>query len=400
MTKTLTTSSKIAATQSKEALIKAALINFIATNNRLPCPADPTKLLTASAGTEAFTAGTTGVHATCSLTISGAIPTLGLTPTQYVTGVVPWVSLGLTQDGATDGYNQLFTYQVSLTAIQTLSATSIQALSTNTFGAPAISGLEGAIAIFSTASTAPSLATSPVALNNQINYCASTIATTNFSFNPCAAVAIIISYGADGYGAYTSSGTQIPPPPTTFTDEFENANGDNFFVMHDFSLSTTNPFDDIILPLSANDLLTPLTNNGTIQTSNALLTSDFANITTALAAYAVANRNNIANCTGLGTHQYVLPPTSALLPALIASLSAANPALYIPYSSAYDPWGNPIQYDTSTGNTTITMCTPASTAYLLRSYGPDGIKNTNDDITMTVQVSQIQSIVTNNSWPW
>jgi len=36
---TLSSSSKIAATQSKEALIKAALINFIAVNNRLPCPA-------------------------------------------------------------------------------------------------------------------------------------------------------------------------------------------------------------------------------------------------------------------------------------------------------------------------------------------------------------------------
>ena len=39
-TTVLLKSSKISATQSKEATIKAAIISFIAINNRLPCPAD------------------------------------------------------------------------------------------------------------------------------------------------------------------------------------------------------------------------------------------------------------------------------------------------------------------------------------------------------------------------
>ncbi len=399
MTKTLSSSSKIAATQSKEALIKAALINFIATNNRLPCPADPTKLSTQFAGTEAIGAVTAGV---CNATPN-------ITYGTVVSGLAPWAALGLTQDSATDGYNQFFTYQVTLTATQTVAATAAG------LGKQTISGLQGAISIFSTAYPTPptASATSPIALNNEINYCGQT------SFNPCAAVAIIVSYGADGLGAFSSSGTQSNLPPAN-TDEAENANLDSFFVMKDASISSANPFDDIILPLSSNDLLSPLTANGTVQTYNAVLNNDFANITAALTAFALNNRASSGPYCPLGgpftygTYAYQLPnkligtllPLSGQGPTPILSVTISPGTVAppnIPISAAYDPWGKPIYYDiatvlpnppyVNTANTNyqlpIIQCSVASyPSYILRSSGPDAQLGTNDDISLIVPASQ------------
>ena len=334
MTKTLTASSRITSTQTKEYIIKTALINFIATNNRLPCPADPSNILVpASAGTEA-----------CSLTPNGT------SPNKVLTGVVPWTALGLTQDSATDGYYNFFTYQVALTATQTVAVTAA-ALNKQT-----ISGLKGAITILNSSG------------GTQINNCTTT------GYNPCSAVAMIVSYGQDAYGAYESNGSQLPVP-TGYTDENENANGDNVFVMKDASSSTTNPFDDILLPLTTNDLLSSLITNGSVLNYTAVLNNDFANLTSLITAYTILTRPNSS-------------PSIYTLPSAITNFLPT----VVPYFF-YDPWGTPIKY-TQTYSSGITCSNPipgGQSAFTLSSAGPDGTWSTTDDISITIYGGQIMS---------
>jgi prepilin-type N-terminal cleavage/methylation domain-containing protein len=361
MTKTLTTSSKIAATQSKEALIKAALINFIATNNRLPCPGDPspTVLSGISAGSEAITSGVCNATGLIHNSTFGTV----------VTGVVPWIQLGLSQEAATDGYNQLFSYQVTLSATTTVAATSVTASGQRT-----ISGLRGDISLFS--ATPPVAATSLTALGNQINYCT----PANFSVNPCAAVAIIVSHGEDLIGAFTLGGQTQP----TTADELENANNDSYFVKHDFSINSANPFNDIILPLSVNDLLSSLSTNGTVQNFNAVINSNIATIISAVTNYSIANATGIPGNRTLH------------LPASLAVLS-------LPQSVINDPWGMPYVYTLTTSSLT-NLTSPATVLYSLQSDGPDKIPANADDLPtssgVSITVSQFQSSVPLASGFW
>lgn len=362
-TTALTNSSRISTTKSKENSIKTALINFIATNGRLPCPADPTPsvLSGASAGTEAITAG--GVCNAAGLfynTTYGSV----------VTGVVPWVSLGFTQDGATDGYNQLFTYQVTLSATTTVPVTSVTVTGQRT-----ISGLRGDISIFS--ATTPVAATSLAVLGNQINYC--TPAT--FSVNPCAAVAVIVSHGADLSGAFTVSGQTLP----TTADELENANKDSYFVTHDFALNAANPFDDILLPLSVNDLLSPLITNGSLQNYNAVINSNIATIMAAITNYAITHTTGSAGSRNL------------FLPANLVLLS-------LPQSVINDPWGMPYIYIPKSPLNFDNADLVTTNLYTLQSNGPDKTAGNTDDLpTATgvgVTLSQFETSVPLASGFW
>jgi prepilin-type N-terminal cleavage/methylation domain-containing protein len=375
MTKTLSSSAKISATQSKEALIKAALINFIAVNNRLPCPADPGN----STGLEAVNAAVPKRCTTSATLVATASTTVPPAPSNSIfIGLVPWATLGLTQDGATDGYNQLFTYKVAAIAIQTVPVAALTAVPLANLGqVPTISGLEGAISIYTSS-----------AFTIQTNNCT----PAGFTYNPCAAVAVIISYGSDGYGAYTSSGAQNAVP-AGYADELVNAGTTtNQIVMHDFSMSTTNPFDDIILPMTSSDLLSPLSANGTIQPYNAVLNNDFANITSAITASIMATRV-----------QGLLPPPSTF------ALTSGNAVLLtLPQSVSYDPWGHQIQFAFNIGapgpspittaqgtafncsGTNPPLAIPQSNIlFSLHSYGPDNIPNNADDIFAFITLSQL-----------
>ena len=358
MTKTLSSSSKISATQSKEALIKAALINFIATNNRLPCPADPTAT-TSTAGTLSTPAGTFGTETVTAATPKGCAMPLN---TNVYAGVVPWVTLGLTQDAATDGYNQYFTYLVASTGIQTVSASLVNS------GIPSISGLKGAISIYASSTT----------LTAPTNNCTPTGSTA--TYNPCSVVVALISHGADGYGAYTNGG---PAPAFAFADENQNALHTNQIVMHDFAMNATNPFDDIILSMTASDLLSPLSANGTIQPYNALLNNDFAIITSSITNYVLSSRTGCG-----GTCTFNFPSTASMTP--LSPLGTAT--VPMPSSVINDPWGTLIVYTRSVASisaTTVPSTYPyTATVFTLQSNGPDGVSGTSDDITSSVTVSQ------------
>src|SRR5450830_1060536 len=365
---------RITTTKQKEDAIKSALISFIARNNRLPCPAVAGLAPGAVGyGVEALIPGT------CTNTFQDALPVT------VVTGVLPWSSLGITDESASDGYYNRFTYQVKLSATNTNSQT--------------IAGLNG---IISTHLAAPAvLATSPASLVNHTNLCVST------AFNPCSSVAIIVSHGQNGFGAFSPRGIQVPTAGAG-ADELENIDNDSKFVIKEFSSSATNPFDDIVLPLTPPDLLSPLTTRGSMDDYRAALNKNFTAITSAIIAKAVDKRT--------GNSYPISIPIQTPIPTPIPSTSpTVGPfdTSLLSNATLIDPWGanityqrydinNPLNPALLVNNTTqmkvISSTTPSFIAFTLTSNGPDGVSGTSDDITSTIYVSQLMSVINNSVW--
>lgn len=97
-------------TKKKLENIQAALTNFVMINRRLPCPADGTGVeggLGAAVvrGVELRSGATTGFGVDCERAGSPA--------TDQTTGVVPWVTLGLSESDTLDAWNNHITYRVA-----------------------------------------------------------------------------------------------------------------------------------------------------------------------------------------------------------------------------------------------------------------------------------------------
>ncbi len=86
----------ISETQTKQERIKLALVSFLRSNGRLPCP-DNAALPAAPTGLE---------PAVCTTALPATNPAAG-------SGRVPWQTLGLTRDAALDGWGNYFTYRVA-----------------------------------------------------------------------------------------------------------------------------------------------------------------------------------------------------------------------------------------------------------------------------------------------
>ena len=274
---------QIEVTRTKQEAIKIALIGFLARNYRLPCPALAT--LSESAANEGVEAAPSGGNCT-GITASGA------SPNQVVTGTVPWVSLGLTREARLDAYVNRHTDQV------VPGATSLTS--------PTVSGMTGRITTHGAGPGVPGVPPT-VPTGNQINYCTPVGATVN----PCAGVAVIVSHGKDGYGAYTRSGARIPfDSSVTGNDAKENALDlsdltkppDSKFVVKDYSGTDANPFDDMVMVLTTNDLLSPLVIAGTLKDYRGTLDNTFQIMLAGAISFAVNNRTG-----GAGRYQYDLP---------------------------------------------------------------------------------------------
>ena len=98
------TNTRITTARDQENVIKTALITFLASNNRLPCPAmENLPDTNANYGVEAINPGT----CTGTTDLTGASR-----------GIVPWISLGLADSAALDGWNRRFTYVVTTQAVR------------------------------------------------------------------------------------------------------------------------------------------------------------------------------------------------------------------------------------------------------------------------------------------
>ena len=99
----LTKSARNREAVSKIAAIDAAFVTYVATNSRLPCPADGSIASgVANAGVESRNAATGDCLA------------------NQINGVVPWVTMGITEADATDPWLDRFTYRVAATDIISL----------------------------------------------------------------------------------------------------------------------------------------------------------------------------------------------------------------------------------------------------------------------------------------
>lgn len=383
---------KISASNQRIEAIKAALINFIANNNRLPCPANPAlPSSNASYGVEAATPGT----------CTGAV-NFGAGVAANSRGVVPWVTLGLADNIALDGWGRRFSYQVRRTQTNLTAVT--------------IPSLTGNITVLNAAAGAVINPTNP-------------------------AVAIILSHGENGAGAYLPyTGTRVNPA-LTGADEQENTDNDIIYVDKAYSEIVANPFDDIIMWLTPSDLLTELQRTSVVATPTGSVNDKISNIKNVLIGYIVADRANpdgvpdgpnagtiscscvavsAPACTGWRagwrTYWRRLPYADRAPGACGGTLNdgiSDNNCLSgnVPWStlgitqaSATDPWGNTLRYTVDTtlaASSAISgMCTATptgtNTALLLRSLGADGIAATADDITLTVTVNQLRGTLTAN----
>jgi len=122
--------------------------------------------------------------------------------TLTTTGVIPWVTLGTSE---TDAWGRRFTYSA-----------------TNSF-------IASNFALTSTGSLAIKITTTGTNVATGIP-------------------AVLVSHGANGYGAYTPQGTQIVA--SSDSDEADNSNANNNFVSHD----PTPAFDDLVVWISPNIL--------------------------------------------------------------------------------------------------------------------------------------------------
>src|SRR6185437_12239831 len=96
----LSASQRLSTTTTRMQAVDAAIVQFVMQQKRLPCPADGRLLSTdAQAGFEQRDA----VSGKCNI---GAVAD----SVQY--GVVPWTSVGLTENDSTDGWNHRLTYRI------------------------------------------------------------------------------------------------------------------------------------------------------------------------------------------------------------------------------------------------------------------------------------------------
>lgn len=291
-------------TKGNQDTIKDALVAYLGKNRRLPCPA-----VDVSGGLDA--------------TVRTALP-----PPNCITnfGIVPYAELGIPKSAALDGWDNFFSYAVSrqwtatLTAYPTTYTSCANAIAANIYNnvgntcdaTNAFNVGNSGIVTVNTRLPDGTLATPPV--------------TTT-------AVAMLISYGANGSGAYTTKGTQNSIPPSV--DEVENALPQATlpinalvpfptfpvvgFFQRDYTDNasfTGGTFDDVVAILTPDDLRIPLIKDGSMQSAQSAYSSQVEKIVDWVAS-------NITNSAAT--------PSACNIPALPA------PPLPVP---PIDPWGN------------------------------------------------------------
>lgn len=342
-----------AASRANADLIKQNLLRFLASYNRLPCPALRTLASSSSA------AGLEDSSASCGTTVVGA--------TQMAAGVVPWRTLGLPLEDVQDGYGRMYSYFVAIPATTTTSAT--------------VSTMKGVMTVHSAAPPVLGLQAASYPTGNQLNSCMNTAVPPagGDDGNGCnmRAVVVLISHGANGYGAYLPTGSRVTMP--TSTSESANTDNDTAFVNAEPSAASGSEFDDLVYAWAPGDFIDTLTQQGVLKSATTSTYDIMKATATAITNYMATNK-----VSGKYRVQTSIPS--------YGGLSAPN-----------DAWGNAITYSTAyTTNGTNDICNsvPANaTAFTLTSNGLDGVAGTNaktgrvDDITVTVNVEDIKKLV-------
>lgn len=323
-------SAALSTTKKKQEIIRDALTSYLRDFKRLPCPE-----VTAFGGS-----APTGVEGR---SVAGNPATI----CSSFWGTIPYAELGLSRDLAMDGYENFFTYFVASAQPGEPDWTLSQVAGVPGFGV----GNPGRFAITENGTA------------------------TTLSKN--LAVVAIVSHGSNGFGAFTSKGTRNVLPANG-TDERQNAPDTSFIsppawsapsqtavvppvlpnpgitalVMRDRT-ETPAPFDDVVMAIRPNDLLSPIVKDGALKSAEALIQEQLAMVRDTAIAQMLSNA-----CS----------PVS--LSALAASL--------LPAGLPVDPWGTSINYGNPATTIQLTASAPAATqvAFSVWSSGPDRLSNT------------------------
>ena len=228
--------------------VEDALVSFVSTNSRLPCPADGANTATdATFGLEQRTGS--GNTTAC---------------TGMTRGVVPWRSLGLTQSDVTDGWLSLFTYRLPLHLAMNGGMTMANCDPAGT--GPADVSI-GAAPFQQCASTCATLnlptCTPPLAyltgkgltIRNVPKPAAVPAIPVIVLANPAGtpptgAAFVVVSAGPTKGPAYNSSGVLVPSTAVVGTEEARNQNNQAlqaYYVDDDLDVNaTTMHYDDIV----------------------------------------------------------------------------------------------------------------------------------------------------------
>lgn len=276
-------------TKKRQDLIREALIAHLGAARRLPCADDPA------------TGGVTGVE-DC--------------PASF--GVVPYATLGLSRESAEDGWGNLFSYAVFVGPSPTCPGPGIDWKNANCFG----EGKAGGYTV------------------NDGSLGAATALTT-------AAVAVIVSHGANGLGAWTREGTRNAGPVRC--EEAHNAlsaSAGCTLVANTFYRGERQDVDDVVSYLVAGEAIQQLARQGVLKTAPGRMAEDMqAALDTAV--------GTVVSSGSCGVYTIALPAT-------------------------IDPWGhaytgdtvntsNPVAYQISSAG--CPTCSPAVAA-TTRSISP------------------------------
>ncbi|MFH2123121.1 MAG: type II secretion system protein [Pseudomonadota bacterium] len=221
-------------TKSKQERIKLALIGYLRTNGKLPCPDITTNPTNTSYGLQDRTSGT---DSTCS-------------PPNTTIQVLPWRDLGMSRDAVQDGWGNFFTYRVANNA-DAINWTS------KTAGTP-----------FDIDQLTHSVEANVLNIQERNGSTLQSITTPN------GAIVSIVSHGKNGLGARTIKGSIITNP--TGVDEAENSDADATFITRPYTDDTTatgGAYDDLVTYMTPQDLLHPLLSEGTLKTCIAYCSS-------------------------------------------------------------------------------------------------------------------------------
>ena len=203
-------------TRQKMKNIETAIANYVAVNKRLPCPADGT-----------LTSGTVNAG------VEGA-RTSGDCTNLQVTGVVPWVTIGLSVSDIEDGWSRRVTYRAAYgltrdSALDMSLCDSAGSKVTDTTGTtPPPGGKCSSTCLVGT--DVITNCTSPQNYLANKGFVVRDGAGTTLVLDPAkytGAAYVIISHGENGYGAYDFGGTYLTTASTGVAGTIEafNING-------------------------------------------------------------------------------------------------------------------------------------------------------------------------------
>jgi len=356
------------ATAQRQAAIKEALTGYLRRNNRLPCPDND---FTAPDGVENRT--TAGNPATACSTAFG---------------ILPYVTLGLSRDAVRDGWGHFYSYHVS-----------------NNANTPDAAGNWGDNRDWTITANFRAGNTGTITVNDRSGATVTAVAIN--------VVAVVVSHGRNGLGAYAIGGTRNTLPAAG-TDERENTDGTANTVYYRREATTDDaatggPFDDQVAFLTASDLLDPLFRDGSLKSPQATVNEQLQKIKQLMIGYTMGfnGNNGSPTCNGVGANpKCKIVPAADTTDGYIDVTSPANNHLngVVPYltfgmtlSDALDPWGmryrvilNSVATDL-TGGISSMQPSGGTVAITIFSKGPDRNDGGGDDISISVTVAEIRT---------